>query len=125
MSACMCACMCARMCFKTCMSAFMFSKTCVCAHMCTCMCSQTRLCARMGNTSPEVFFNRINPLAMGVAPAKVCGGTTLAGEDQFSWGCPFDGSQLNCHNRSGTGKLSYSSASVPRRLHFSWGHTLN
>ena len=41
----------------------------------------------------------------------------------FRWDCPLNGSQLNCHKRSGTGKFSYSSVSAPRRHQFSWGHT--
>ena len=43
----------------------------------------------------------------------------------LSWDCNFNGSQLNCHMRSGTGKFSYSSASVPRRHHFPWEHYFN
>ena len=72
---------------------------------------------------PQGLFNRINPLAKGVAPAIVMSPQ----RHHFSWGhhfrydCPLNYSQLNCHKSSGTGKFSYSSASAPHRHHFSWG----
>ena len=37
------------------------------------------------------------------------------------WDCLLNGSQLNSHKGSSTGKLSYSSASASWRHHFSWG----
>ena len=66
----------------------------------------------------RVFFNRINSLAKGVAQAKVMSPR----RPHFS---PFNGSKLNCHRRSGTGKFSYSSASIPQRHNFSWGNPIN
>ena len=52
-------------------------------------------------------------------------GYSFSSRHHFCWDCPFNWSQLNCHRRSGTDKFSYSSASVPRRLYFSWGHPFN
>ena len=67
------------------------------------------------------FINIINSLARVVAPAKVMSPQ----RHHYSWDCPFNGSQLNCHKRGGTGKLSYSSSSVSRRHHLSWRHHFN
>ena len=77
--------------------------------------------------SQEGLFYRINPLARGVAPAKVMSPQRHQHSwgYHFSWDCPFYGSQLNCHERSNTGTFSYSSASAPHRNHFIWGHPLN
>ena len=75
----------------------------------------------LDNHSQESLFNIINPLTRGVAPAKVMSRQM----HHFSWDCPFNGSQLNCHKRSGTDKFTYYSTSVPRTNHFSWGHLFN
>ena len=79
------------------------------------------------NPSQDGLLNRINSLTRVVALAIVMS----PWRHHFSWGhhlrwdCPLNGSQLNCHKRSGNSKLSYSSASAPQRHHFSWGHPLN
>ena len=71
--------------------------------------------------------NKINPLARRIAPAIVMS----LRRHHFSWGyyfrqdCPLNGSQLNCHKGSGTGKFSYFRASAPWRHQFSWGHPFN
>ena len=79
------------------------------------------------NPSQEGLFNRINPLARGVAPTIVMSPRRhyFSWGHHFRWDCPLNGSQLNCHKGSGTGKFSYSSASAPRIHHFSWGHPFN
>ena len=61
---------------------------------------------------------------MGVAPTNMAPPLRhhFRWGHHFSWGGPCNGSQLNCHKRSGTGKLSYSSDSAPCWNHFSWGH---
>ena len=73
------------------------------------------------------LFNRINPLARGVAPVKVMSPRRhhFSWVHHFRWDCPLNGSQLDCLKGSSTGKFIYSSASAPRRHHFSWGHPFN
>ena len=78
------------------------------------------------NPSQECLFNRINPLARGVAPAKVMS----LQRHHFSWGTTLTGTAplvgvnwtvIAYDRSSGTGKFTYFSASVPWRHHFSWG----
>ena len=72
--------------------------------------------------SEEELFNRINPLARSVMSPR---------RDYFSRGHHFrgdwhlNGSQLNCHKGSGTGKFSYLSTSAPWRYHYSWRSPFN